>query len=264
MTNPSSNPEERDSVPPELARLFATLSEPGACVPHDEQGSRATIKAVLDQALAGGAPNGARVRVKSPSRKFKPVWLVAAFVFAGGGVLAAVGRQYWAQERSDEQRHTGQAGAEAHAAEPRSVPAGSVSERETLPVSPTFEHAPPTLAPEQPVAPSELSAPSATHTSDAKSSTLTNRSGPDLLAEANRLRRRGEVAQAVRVYLRVAEQAPSSQSAYVARVAAGQLLVSSSPKQALLLFRQAHKGRPNGPLEREIRQGIEQATKGER
>lgn len=236
MSHRSPEPEERESVPPALAALFAVLDEPGALAPHDEQAARAQVNAALDQALG--------VRRRSASRRLPRVWLVAAMVFGAGGVLAAVGHQYLlassTREAAGEAVVRGTSNShpapptEDSAAPSNSSAAGAVTavERETV------------------------GSPVATE----KASGLAKEPNPDLLAEANRLRRAGQTAEAVRVYLRVVTQSPSTQSAYVARVAAGQLLITASPKRALTLFREAHKSRPNGPLEREIQLGIERAS----
>lgn len=257
MTSPSPEPEQRDSVPPPLSRLFAALNEPGALTHHDEDQARALIKAALDEALEGSTPNDrTRRRAKVKGRKFVRVWLMAAFVFAAGGVLAAVGRQYWAAQRAVEDAGQRAAGGEHGASETRSN-----SDHAAPSVSPIQDPAPSNPAVERAAPPARPDDSRTTPTPEGNSQAPSSNTGKDLLAEANRLRRSGRLAEAVRVYSRVVERAPSSQSAYVARVAAAQLLLGSAPEQALVLFRQAHKSRPTGPLEREIQRGIEQATK---
>lgn len=256
MSHPSPEPEERESVPPALATLFAALNEPGALAPHDERAARAQVRAALDQTSDDALGDAWGERRRRPSRRLPHVWLVAAMVLGAGGVLAAVGRQYWG------------ASSAPNAAKPPSETAVNGRGETTAKGASGVHAAPPKHdAPAQSGAPAAVTTPAVetavlgAPAASEKTSALGSRPSPDLLADANRARRAGQTAEAVRLYLSVVTQSPSSESAYVARVAAGQLLLTDSPKRALSLFREAHKRRPNGPLEREIQLGIARASK---
>lgn len=260
MSHLSPDPEERESVPPALAALFAALDEPGALAAHDQAAARAQVRAALDQTLGNtlrdAVGDAVGKRRRRPSRRPPQVWLIAALVLGAGGVLAAVGQQYWrasgapdaakppretATSRPGETIAKGTSGVHAAPPKPDVAAAGSTPAAVTTPTVET----------------EKLGAPADSEKAPAPA----YKTSPDLLAEANRSRRAGQTAEAVRLYLRVVTQSPASESAYVARVAAGQLLLTASPTRALSLFREAHESRPNGPLEREIQLGIARASK---
>lgn len=89
------------------------------------------------------------------------------------------------------------------------------------------------------------------------------RSAPDLLAQANELRRARNYRAAERTYLQVAARYGSSGSAYVARVAAASLRLEhlSNPRGAVALYREALRHRPGGNLDAEARYGLARAQR---
>lgn len=78
----------------------------------------------------------------------------------------------------------------------------------------------------------------------------------DLLAEANRLRRAGDLPAAEATYLKIVRTQPSSSAAYVARVAVGKLRLATAPQRAVEILQQARAGMPGGPLDVEVRQAL--------
>lgn len=84
------------------------------------------------------------------------------------------------------------------------------------------------------------------------------RSAQDLLRMANDRRRKKRFAEALQIYQQIVQQDPSSEEGYVARVAAGGLLLEKKkqPQAALRMFRSALRARPYGSLTEEARLGV--------
>lgn len=94
------------------------------------------------------------------------------------------------------------------------------------------------------------------HSTQAKKSD--SRSAHDLLRIANERRRKQRFAEALQIYQQIVQQDPTSEEGYVARVAAGGLLLEKKkqPQAALRMFRSALRTRPQGTLAEEARLGI--------
>ena len=84
------------------------------------------------------------------------------------------------------------------------------------------------------------------------------REAADLLHQANERRRQQRFPEALRLYLQILDGHPHSDEAYVARVAAGSLLLDRlhQPQAALKQFKKALRERPSGPLSEEARLGL--------
>jgi hypothetical protein len=94
--------------------------------------------------------------------------------------------------------------------------------------------------------------------------TATRAGAPDdLLQKANQQRAGGDFRAAAQTYSLVYERFPRTQSAYVARVAAGALELEhlSNPTKARKLFEQALTEQPRGALDLEARQGLSTALR---
>jgi hypothetical protein len=87
------------------------------------------------------------------------------------------------------------------------------------------------------------------------------RAPEDLLVEGNRLRAERRWARADEAYARAAQQAPHSQTAYVAQVAAAAVRLEHlhDARGALARYRAALQQAPDGPLREEIQWGIAEA-----
>ncbi|MFO0577493.1 MAG: tetratricopeptide repeat protein [Polyangia bacterium] len=142
------------------------------------------------------------------------------------------------------------------------------------PVAPEPRSAPPATAP-SPAAPSvaapePAAAPPAAAASletapaaDERAAATRRRPSPpreaaDLLHQANERRRQQRFPEALRLYQQLLDAHPRSDEAYVARVAAGSLLLDRlhSPQAALKQFKRALRDRPTGPLSEEARLGL--------
>lgn len=97
---------------------------------------------------------------------------------------------------------------------------------------------------------------SSTRSTSAKRTSL--RSTQDLLRMASERRRQKRFAEALQIYLQIVQQDPSSEESYVAKLAAGGLLLEKKkqPQSALRMFRSALRLRPQGTLTEEARMGI--------
>lgn len=84
---------------------------------------------------------------------------------------------------------------------------------------------------------------------------------PDLLAEANRLRRAGSYGEAEATYRRIVQLSPRSREAHVARVAAAGLRLDrlNDPQGAARMYREASRG--SGGLAAEATFGLARASR---
>ncbi len=213
----------------------------------DEPPARMVAAAILTASKSTSAAESAPesgVQVSSSGSRARNIALLAGALVIGAAALVASTRE---ETRSSS---TNASTSEAAATEPA-------------------EPAPPTTKIEEPVTPASAQGTSIAELPDAPVAPRTSVSAvrsaehpADLLHEANRLRARGQWAEAAATYRKVIELGPDSAEAYPADVALGNLeLQQNRPLPALARYEHALAKHPNGALAEEARWGKARALR---
>lgn len=221
--------------PQALRDLLPTLDdEPGPAEPM----SAAAQRALIQSALAKTAP--------------PPVlWSRRGFLLGGTvAVLTGVGAGAYTLTRGRGRAPELPVGSPAPGAAPAQAPAAAPA----VPEIPAPAHEPAPAA--------EAAAATAPGTDEKTTPARRRASSPreaaDLLHQASERRRQQRFPEALRLYQQLYDGHPHSDEAYVARVAAGSLLLDRmhDPQAALRQFKRALRERPAGPLSEEARLGL--------
>jgi hypothetical protein len=223
--------------------LFSLASLDGADGPARPLSTAAT-NALIDSVLDGvGAPPSGGSSGAAAGKG-----LIGAKIAVGIAVLAMAGGGGLLTMREPRERFVANV--------PR--PSPSVEEAGVAPVVTAPEEEPDMvfeeLLPEEPEARAE-------RTPERRAPAAPAVTPPDLLAEANRLRRSGSYAQAEATYRQVVQLNPRGREAHVARVAAASLRLDrlNDPAGAASLYRQAARG--SGGLAAEATFGLARASR---
>lgn len=211
----------------------------------DEPPARMVAAAILTASKSTSAAESApesSVRVSGRSRRGRNIALVTGALVIGAAALIA-----GAREESRTSTSTSTSTTEV----PRSDPANTnVNVEEPATTAPS-EGTSIAELPDAPVAPRPAAPP-------AKSTEQT----ADLLREANRLRARGQWAEAAATYRKVIDLGPDAAEAYPADVALGNLdLQQGRPLPALARYEHALAKHPGGALSEEARWGKARALR---
>jgi tetratricopeptide (TPR) repeat protein len=226
-------------APPALPELLPPLD--------DQQGPAEPISA---------AAQGAMIQAALTASPPPPIlWTRRLFLLGSAAVVAAGAAGYGLTRRARTASEIPQPAAPQPAAlQPSSLQPAAAQPADTpqaVMAAPSHPAAEPAIVPSEPAAPEERAAP-----------VRKRASGPrevaDLLHQANERRRQQRFSEALRLYQQILDGHPHSDEAYVARVAAGSLLLDRmhSPQAALKQFKRALRERPSGSLSEEARLGL--------
>ena len=208
--------------------------------------SLADRRAMIGRAMAASREGGDHGRGPGRSRRWAPAFILAAALVLGGG--AALAMHLGADTGGGLERPGDRAERQPQEQAP--------------PPSPSSSPPPEPAIAEPAPAPEEVG--EATRPTDRRAPPAPPRrpsSASDGLAEANALRAEGRYDRAADAYLSVIDRHPASDQAYVARVAAADILLDHQrdAAQALALYEAAVEQRPGGNLEGQALYGAARA-----
>lgn len=192
------------------------------------------------------AAQGAMIQAALAAAPPPPIlWTRRLFLLGGAAVVVSGAAGYQLTRRARPVSQIAPPAAPQPAAPQPAVPPQVVA---AAPPVPTME---PTTADSDAAAPEERAAP-------VRKRASSPREAADLLHIANERRRQRRFPEALRLYQQILEGHPHSDEAYVARLAAGSLLLDRlhAPQAALKQFKRALRDRPSGSLSEEARLGL--------
>lgn len=221
-------------APPGLPELLPPLD--------DQQGPAEPISA---------AAQGAMIQAALTASPPPPLLWTRRLFLLGGAAVVAVGAAGYGLKRRANTASESPLPAVPQAAAPQPAAAQPAAAPQGAAAAPPPQAADPATAAPDPAAPEERAAP-------LRKKASSPREAADLLHQANERRRQQRFSEALRLYQQILDGHQHSDEAYVARVAAGSLLLDRmhAPQAALKQFKRALRERPSGSLSEEARLGL--------